>query len=185
MPSFFEPATGGGGYGFGSDNAVQFRRQNGDFVARATFDKKKSNGLTGQLNAYGIDTGSKTYAGDTYAALTRDQWAQYVSTFVPIENQLIQYATDPATVTNAMTEASKDVNSAFDAQQGSTQRRLAGLGVTLDADQQKAQQRSYGLSRSLADVGAQNTAGELTRQRQQAIIGNPAPQGGQPIMPGG
>jgi len=176
MGAFFAPANG---------DRTQFQHQNGDYLFGALFGGKKSSGLTGQLNQYGIDTGSKTYAGDTYAALTRDQWAQYVSTFVPIENQLIKYATDPATVDNAMSEASSDVNKAYDAQQGSTQRRLAGLGVNLDADQQKAQQRSYGLSRSLADVGAQNTAGELTRQRQQSIIGNPAPQGGQPIMQGG
>ena len=146
---------------------------------------RKSNGLTGITNAYGVDTGSKTYAGDTYAALTRDQWQQYVSTFVPIENQLIDYATNPDTVNNAMAEASKDVNASFDAQAGATQRRLQGLGVNLTPEQQGAQKRSLGLSRSLADVGAQNTAAELTRSRQQQVLGNPAPQGGQPLMAGG
>lgn len=128
------------------------------------------------LGGSGSSSGS-TYASDTYAALTRQQWADYVTTFVPIENQLIDYATDPATVGNAMAEASTDVNAAYDAQQGATQRRLRGLGVTLDADQQRAQQREFGLSKSLADVGAQNTAAALTRQRQSSILGNPAPQG--------
>ena len=55
----------------------------------------RGNGLTGVTNQYGVDLGSKTYAGDTYAALTRDQWQQYVSTFVPLENQLIDFATNP------------------------------------------------------------------------------------------
>jgi hypothetical protein len=146
---------------------------------------QKSNGLTGVTNQYGVDTGSKTYAGDTYAALTRGQWQQYVSTFVPIENQLIDYATSPDTVNNAMAEASKDVNASFDAQSGATGRRLRGLGVNLTPEQQGVQQRSMGLSRSLADVGAQNTAAELTRSRQQQILGNPSPQGGQPLMAGG
>ena len=54
-------------------------------------------------------------------------------------------------------------------------RRLGGLGVSLTADEQQAQQRSFGLSKSLADVGAQNMAGAITRQRQQQILGNPAP----------
>jgi hypothetical protein len=130
-------------------------------------------------NVYGINTSSKTYAGDTYAALTRDQWAQYVSTFVPIENQLIKYATDPNVVTNAMSQASADVNSAYNAQEGATQRHLRGLGVTLTPEQQRAQQKSYGLSRSLADVGAQNISAEMTRQRQQSVLGNPAPIAGQ------
>lgn len=127
-------------------------------------------------NILGVQTGTKTYANDTFAALTRQQWADYVSTFVPIENQLIDYAMNPQTVTNAMAEASQDVNAAYSAQEGATQRRLRGLGVALDPDQQRAQQRSFGLSKSLADVGAQNLAGELTRQRQQSVLGNPAPQ---------
>lgn len=129
-------------------------------------------------NMYGIAPGSKDYAAQTYAAMTRDQWANYVNTFVPLENQLIQYATDPTQVTKAMTNASADVNASFNQQEGATQRRLRGLGVTLDADQQAAQKRQFGLSRALADVGAQNTAGDLTRQRQQSILGNPAPVSG-------
>ena len=121
------------------------------------------------------DMGSKTPVGDAYARLTRDQWYTYVNTFVPIENKLIQYATDPTVVSNAMENASQDVTGAFDAAQAGAQRRLQGMGVTLDADQQKASDRSYGLAKSLADVGAQNNARDLTRSRQQSIIGNPAP----------
>lgn len=119
-----------------------------------------------------------TSAADTFAALTRDQWATYVSTFVPLENQLIDYATDTGRPDAAMAEASTRVNAAFDAQQGATDRRLRGLGVTLDADEQAAQQKSYGLARSLTDVGAQNLARDLTVRRQQSMLGNPAPQGG-------
>ena len=100
-------------------------------------------------NPYGLNPGSKTYASDTYAAMTRQQWANYVSTFVPLENQLIKYATDPNVVSNAMSEASRDVNASFDAQAGSLQRRLRATGATLDADQQATQQRNTGLSRAL------------------------------------
>jgi len=97
---------------------------------------------------------------------------------VPLENQLIQYATDPNVVSNNMAEASRDVNFSFDAQEGAFQRRMRGLGVTLDADQQQARQRQTGLTRALADVNAQNAAGYTTRMRQQSILGNPAPMGG-------
>jgi hypothetical protein len=75
----------------------------------------------------GLDRESKTYANDTFAAITRQQWANYVGTFVPIENQLIKYATDPNVVKDAMSGASQDVNSAFNAQEGATQRHLQGL----------------------------------------------------------
>lgn len=128
-------------------------------------------------SAYGINPNSKTYANDTFAAITREQWNNYVNTFVPIENQLIKYATDPGVVSSAMSDASQGVNQAFDAQQGATQRRLQGLGVTLSPDEQAAQKRSMGLTRGLADVQAQNTARDLTVQRQQSILGSPAPQG--------
>lgn len=128
------------------------------------------------MNPY-ANPGSATYASDTLAAITRQQWSDYVSTFIPIENQLIKYATDPAVVNDAMVEASQNVNQAFDAQVGATERNLKGLGVTLSEDEKTAQTRSMGLARSLADVGTQNVARDITTQRQQSIIGNPAPQG--------
>lgn len=132
-------------------------------------------------NVFGVDRSSKTYAGDSYAAMTRQQWSDYISTFVPVENQLIDYVMNPETVSNAMVNASQGVNAAFDAQEGSTQRRLRGLGVTLSPEEQAAQKRSFGLSRSLADVGAQNTARDLTTRRQQSVLGNPAPTAGGPL----
>jgi len=109
--------------------------------------------------------------------MTRDQWANWVGTFMPLQNKLLEYATDPSTVSNAMAEASENVNDAFAAQQGITQRRLAQQGVSLSADEQGAQDRAFSLTKSLADVHAQNTARDLTKQRQQSIMGNPAPQG--------
>jgi hypothetical protein len=131
--------------------------------------------LQGKLKGSGGPSGPT--ASDLYAQATRQQWSNYVNTFVPIENQLIKYATDPGVVTGAMSDASKGVNDAFDAQQGATQRRLQGLGVQLSPDEQAAQTRSSGLTRSLADVQSQNTARDLTTQRQQSILGSPAPQG--------
>ena len=116
-----------------------------------------------------------TYASDTFAAVTRQQWADYVNNFIPIENKLISYATDPGVVTDAMKQASTDVTNSFGAQQAATDRRLKGLGVALSPDEQAASNRQFSLSKSLADVQAQNVAGDLTRQRQQGILGNPAP----------
>jgi hypothetical protein len=118
---------------------------------------------------------SDTTASDIYAKLTRDQWSTYVNTFIPIENQLIQYATDATLPAQQMAQASQNVNAAFNQQEGATARRLKGLGVTLSPEEQAAQQKQYGLNRALADVQAQNTTGDLVRQRQQSILGNPAP----------
>lgn len=124
-------------------------------------------------------------AADTYAALTREQWRNYVSTFVPIENQLIEYATDRERPAQEMAQASELVQDAYQAQEGVQARRMRGLGLSLTGEEQAAQQRALGLSRSLADVGAQNMARDLTVQRQQSLLGNPAPQGTQIGLTGG
>lgn len=130
----------------------------------------------GAKTFFGGGGGPSTTAADTYAKLTRDQWSTYLNTFVPYENRLIDYATNPNTVTNAVTEARGDVAGAFDAQQGATQRRLSGLGLTLDADEQRAATRSTGLARSLADVQAANMTRDTVMQRQASILGNPSPK---------
>ncbi|MBX3603180.1 MAG: hypothetical protein KF863_21375 [Rubrivivax sp.] len=119
--------------------------------------------------------GGGTPVGDAYAALTREAWERYVTTWVPYQNDLIDYATDPNVVGDAMSRASNLVDESFEQQQGATQRRLAGLGLTLDEDEQRAADRSFGLARSLADVGAQNAARDQTLARRQSVLGNPAP----------
>jgi len=129
-------------------------------------------GLNGSSNS-----GSTTSASDTYAAITRAQWNDYLTQIgVPQENKLIQYATDPTVVSNAMTEAGSDVNDAFDRQAGANQRRLSGLGLTLTPEEQAVSDRSTKLARSAADVQAQNSARDQTIARQQTIIGNPSPR---------
>jgi hypothetical protein len=132
-------------------------------------------GLQYDSNPYLINPNAKDYAQQNYAALTRDMWAQWTTNFLPYENKLIEYASDPAQVDKAQATASQNVQQSFDAQQQATGRRLKGLGLTLDPEEQAAADRSSGLARSLADVNAQNVAGAQTRQRQQNILGNPSP----------
>lgn len=114
-------------------------------------------------------------ASNIYAALTQEQWENYVSTFVPIENQLIAYATDPSQVQKATDAAGQMVDSAYGVQAGITARRLAGMGTALTPEQQQAQTRETGLSKALSGVQARNMARDLTINRQQGILGNPAP----------
>lgn len=117
----------------------------------------------------------KDYASQTFAALTRQQWDDYLRNFVPLENQIIEYATNPQTVNDAVMMARTDVANSFEAQQGINERRLRGLGLTLGADEQRAADRSMGLARSLADVTAANLTADRVRDRQQSLLGNPAP----------
>lgn len=114
-------------------------------------------------------------ASSTYAALTRQQWADYVGTYVPIENKLIEFATDATQPAKAMQTASTAVQNSFNAQEGDFQRKMQGLGVALNADEQAAQTRAAGLSKSLADVQAQNVAQTQTRNLQYGLMGSPSP----------
>lgn len=116
------------------------------------------------------------FASRTFAALTRQQWDQYLSDFVPIENQLIEYATSPQTAIDAVTQARFDVGRSFEQQPAIQERRLRGLGITLSADEQEASDRQLGLAKSLADVTAANVTNQRVRDRQRSLIGSPAPQ---------
>lgn len=137
-------------------------------------DAMPQNWLRGKLSH---DDTQDTTAQDTYAALTRRSWFDYMNTLgVPQENKLLAYANDPTVVSNAMSGASTDVNAAFDRQKSNTTGQLAGLGLSLTPEEQGAADRSTNLARSLADVGAQNRARDTTMARQQSILGNPAPQ---------
>lgn len=140
---------------------------NADAPGRQFFSKK----LRG-----GDDGPAQPSANDTFAQLTRDQWSSYIQNYVPYENKLIDYATSTTAPAEAMGLASANVNSAFDNSGAAGQRRLQGLGLTLDASEQAAATRSTGLARSLADVGAQNSARDATVARQQSILGNPTPR---------
>ena len=125
-------------------------------------------GLSGKKSA-------GTPVGDAYERLTREMWDSYVADFVPYENKLIEYATSPTVVSDAMSGASDMVDKSFATQQAMTQRRLKGLGLELNPEEQEQQKRSFGLAKSLADVGAQNTVRDMTVARQKGILGSPVP----------
>ena len=114
-------------------------------------------------------------ADQTFAALTRQQWMSYLTNTVPFENRLIDYSNDPGVVADAMGEASADARRAFANRTASTQRQLRGLGLTLDADEQRASDRSTDLAASLSDVNAQNVARDATIARQRSVLGSPVP----------
>lgn len=104
------------------------------------------------------------------AGMTRQQFADYVGTFLPYEDKYIEYAMDPTQAATAMQSAQQNVSSAFDRQAAATERRLRPLGG-LSPEQQVVANRSLALARAAATSGAANRARDLTLQRQQAILG--------------
>lgn len=128
-------------------------------------------------NMYGIDPGRKDYAAATHAAFTKDQWQNYISQFVPIENELIDWAMDPATVTKSRERAVSGIGQQYDVAQGAAERRRRGLGITLTPDEKASADRYSNLQKSLGEVQASNTARDLTVDRQRAIMGSPVTPG--------
>lgn len=124
----------------------------------------------------GLNPRSKNFAQNAFAAITRQQWDDYLTQYVPMENRLIDYATDETKPQDAAYLAGRGVGAAFDQQRASTGRRLAGMGLELNPEEQAAADKQSRLSESLATVGAMNNARDATVERQRGIIGQPAPQ---------
>lgn len=123
----------------------------------------------------GLNPNSKNFAQEAFAAITRQQWDDYLRNYVPMENQLIEYATDETKPQDAAYLAGRGVGQAFEQQRESSARRLAGMGLQLTDEEQAAADKQSRLSESLATVGAMNTARDVTTQRQQSIMGAPTP----------
>lgn len=124
----------------------------------------------------GLNPRSKNFAQDAFAAITRQQWDDYLTNYVPMENRLIDYATDETKPQDAAYLAGRGVGQAFDQQRASTGRRMAGMGLSLNPEEQAAVDKQSRLSESLATVGAMNNARDATVERQRGVIGNPTPQ---------
>lgn len=113
---------------------------------------------------------SRTFASDTLGALTRAQYADYLSRFVPFENEQIAYATDQARPDKDAQAAIKTVDTAFDGIAGQTTRRNERLGLTASPEQMAAIQRNTNLQKGLAEVTGANRAAQQTYDRQNQIF---------------
>jgi len=121
---------------------------------------------------------NSTVASDTFAALTRQQWADFQRDIVPYENKLIEFSNSTTAAVDSMKRGIETVGSTFERQADATTGRMRALGLELNADEQQAAQRSTGLAQATAEVHAANSAGAQTRALQQALLGNPTPQAG-------
>lgn len=128
-------------------------------------------------NALGVRLDAEKYAADTQAALTRDQWDTYLRTFVPVEDNLIKYATNMALPAENAERAIAGVNQAFEQQTGIAERRMKAYGIQATPEQTAAIDRNIKLNKGLAEVQAANTARDATISRQRSIMGG-APGGG-------
>lgn len=127
----------------------------------------------GSTNYSFLDPGS---ASNTLAQLVQQQQANYQAMYEPVENQLIDYATNPNTISNAQARAGANASIASAGAAQGLNKTLEGQGIKLTPVQEQAQQRKLGLQASLSKVGAMNTAGQQTYDTiSQVLSGGAAP----------
>jgi hypothetical protein len=143
-------------------------------------------GVTGSLSPrHAIDRifGSGTpdnSASTELANIAASQWADYQSTFVPLENVLVQRASNPD-YAGRLASASKDVQSSFNAADKSATDRLHSYGLEMTPGQKQSYARSSNLDRGLADVEAQNsTRAAIRGEQMMALTGTGAGAGVSP-----
>jgi len=118
----------------------------------------------------GMSSDGPDAAEDDQATMARSEWYDYANRFVPIENQLMNYATNPDQITTAENNATSATDQAFATQAGTQQREMAGLGIQPTSAQSTEINRNDDLSKSLGEVGAANEAEQATNARQLQIL---------------
>ena len=111
----------------------------------------------------------KNFVNDRLAALSREQWADYETRFMPVERQLQRQLGGASAFQDAQF-ARKEIPRAFDLQRDAMGRDLARLGVTMAPDQQQAVTQSLAMQRASALVGATNAARQHAQDRDLAVL---------------
>ena len=125
-----------------------------------------------------VDPDSGKAAG-RLGAVTKAQWLDYQTRFVPIENQLMQQTTydNPSLAGQEIGKAETDTSGTYDNIAGSQAIQLGRYGMNLSPDQQASSDRLNSLGRTGAVVDAANNIRLKLVERNQTIASgttNPA-----------
>lgn len=104
-----------------------------------------------------------------FGSIARDQWDDYKARFQPVQMELSRM-TNGATLPQALGDATKSVNTAFDTQRQSNALALSRRGVKPTAEQQGVMARSMDASKASALGAAQNSARMHTFDRDRAVM---------------
>lgn len=105
-----------------------------------------------------------------FALLAREQWKDYKKRFLPIERKLIAEGTNDYQYLSEPKMAQEAVSKAFGAQQGSTSRDLARMGVSMTPDEKAASDHGLQMAKTTAMVGEANDARNNVWDRQNSIM---------------
>ena len=116
---------------------------------------------------FGHDPG----APNPILGLAQSEFDYYNQNISPIQQQLLQKATNQNTLTQNVNQAQSDVNSQFKNLPGAFQRQMSGLGVTPTTAQTAAFNKQLALSKGIATAGASNQAARATGIQQRQAFG--------------
>ena len=106
-----------------------------------------------------------TAVQERQAAIAQNLEDDYQLRFMPIERELINYASDKSMITTAANDAKVTSAAAFDAGQSLVTDNLSSYGMGMTGAQQNTHNRMQLLNRNGAKVVAANTARESTDTR--------------------
>lgn len=109
------------------------------------------------------------YASKTMAALTRAEWDDYTTRFMPYEDQLAQLATT-GDVSSQISTARGLVDASFDQAKKSQSQGLEMYGVSADKQTQSANSRGLSLAHAASRAGADNTVRVTNYDRQNELM---------------
>jgi len=125
--------------------------------------------------------GLVTVGGDPSAmlgAVTKAQWADYQTRFVPIENQLMNMTTynNPGLATTEINRAETDAGATYDNISNSPAIQLGRYGMGMTADQQQSSDRLNNIGKAGSVVDAANNIRLKLVERNQMIASGAAPE---------
>lgn len=116
--------------------------------------------------------GSSDYASQLRAKIAREQWADYKTRFQPLEDKLLNFASNKENnINKARADAAGRVETMYGGAQGQTERRLQSYGLQITPEVQGRISKRLGLDKSLANVQAQNMAARDTENQMSGIVG--------------
>lgn len=109
------------------------------------------------------------YASNTMAALTRAEWDDYKTRFMPYESRLAELATT-GNVGEQITKAGGLVDASFGQARQSQQEGLEMYGVSADQQTEAANSRGLSLAHAASRAGAENTVRVTNYDRQNELM---------------
>lgn len=107
-------------------------------------------------------------ASNTMAGLYREQWADYLKRFAPLETDLRDQVMSGARMDNALSRADQAVTTQFGVAKGNLARQREGLG--LSPTMSAAEQRRFDIGQGLARANTLNTTRQAVEDSNMQII---------------